>query len=193
MPRNRPIDSAAVAYARSVLELASEHGTEHEVGQELAALAELVSDNPALEQYFRDPTVSPDARDALITRAFAGQVSPLVLNLLRVMNDKGRLGLLRETCHAYAAVLDEKLGKVDVEVTVPAALDGRELEQVRELVGRALGKRPVVTQQVDDQMIGGIILRVGDTLIDASVRRQLQLVRSRLLRAGRVDGTATAR
>lgn len=185
MARSRHFDPAAVAYARAVLDLAAEAGLERAAGEELAALANVLREQPALEQYLRDPTVPMEARRELIDRTLSSQLSPLVVNLLRVMNEKGRLGLLRETCDAYGVLLDDKLGNVEVDVTVPAEMDPAALEQVRELVARALNKNPRVTQHVDGEMIGGIILRVGDTLIDASVRRQLQLVRQRLLRAGR--------
>jgi F-type H+-transporting ATPase subunit delta len=83
-------------------------------------------------------------------------------------------------CEAYAALLDEKLGKVEVDVTVASRLSNEELEQVRQLVNRALKKDAVVHQYVDESIIGGIVLKVGDRLIDGSVRTQLEQVRSRL-------------
>ena len=172
---------AAMAYARSVLELASESSSEEAVGAELGQIAALLQDNPAFRTFLADPSVPQDSRGETVRRIFGGRVSTLVMNLLGVMNAKGRLSLLGEVCSAYAALLDEKLGKVEVDLTVATRLDDADFEQVRQLVASALNKNPTVHQTVDESIIGGLVLRVGDRLIDGSVRRQLAVMHDRLL------------
>ena len=117
-------------------------------------------------------------------RVLKGQVSPLMWNFLQVLNQKGRLGLLGQIAAAYDELLDEQLGKVEVDVTVAQRLTDEQLEQVRQRVGEALGKDAVVHQYVDESIIGGLILRVQDRLIDASVRQQLKAIRGHILAAG---------
>jgi F-type H+-transporting ATPase subunit delta len=84
---------------------------------------------------------------------------------------------------AFNDLLEEQLGNVEVDVTVAQRLDAGQLEQVRQRVSQALGRAAVVHQYVDESIIGGLVLRVQDKLIDASVRFQLDQMRRRLLQA----------
>ena len=175
----------AVAYARSILELANERQQAAEFGQELAAIGDLLRQNPAFGAFLADPGVPASDRTAALDKLFRGRVSPLVMNLLGVLNTRGRLNLLGAVADAYADLLDEQLGNVEVDVTVAQRLDPDQLEQVRQRVSAALGKNAVVHQYVDENIIGGLVLRVEDRLIDASVRYQLEAMRERMLAARR--------
>lgn len=173
--------AAANAYAKSVLDLANEQQQAEAVGEELGSIREAIESDPAVAEFLANPAVGEAERTQLLDRAFRGRVSPLVMNLIGVMNAKGRLGLLAAVAGAYEALLDEQRGKVEVDVTVAHRLDDGQLEEVRRRVGEALGRDAVVHQSVDESIIGGLILRVGDRLIDASVREQLQAVRRQML------------
>ncbi|HEV8291714.1 MAG TPA: F0F1 ATP synthase subunit delta, partial [Tepidisphaeraceae bacterium] len=84
---------------------------------------------------------------------------------------------------AYQELLDEQLGKVEVDMTVAHRLEGAALEQVRKRISQALKKDAIVHQYVDDKIIGGMVLRVDDKLIDASVKSQLEAMKRQLLAA----------
>ena len=173
----------AAAYARSLLELANERGQTEPIGREVADLKQVLDDNPTFRQYLADPGIGHEERNATIDKVFGGQADPLLVNFLKVMSGKNRLRLLPEVCDAFDALLDEQLGKVEVDVTVAHKLGQAELDEVRRKVGKALGRDAVVRQSVDESILGGLILRVGDQLIDGSVRRQLESMRERLLSA----------
>ena len=102
---------------------------------------------------------------------------------LRLLNVKGRLGLLRQIDQAFDDLLDEQFGKVEVDVTVAQRLSDDELEQVRQTVGAALKRDAVIHQYVDESIIGGLVLRVQDRLIDSSVRAQLAAIKEQMLAA----------
>jgi F-type H+-transporting ATPase subunit delta len=173
----------AVAYARSMLELANEHKHADKVGKEFAGLREILDENPAFGAFLADPGIGATERTAALEKIFRDRVSPLVMNFLLVLNNKGRLRLLRQIAEAYGALLDEQNGKVEVDVTVAKKLGREQLAEVRERVSEALGKDAVVHQYVDPEIIGGLVLRVEDRLIDASVKYQLEAMRERLLAA----------
>ena len=173
----------AVAYARSILDLANEKGQAAEFGQELAAIGELLRQNPTFAEFLADPGVGATERTAALDKLFRGRASPLVMNLMGVLNTRGRLNLLGAVTDAYADLLDEQLGNVEVDVTVAQKLDPSQLEEVRQRVSQALGRNAVVHQYVDEDIIGGLVLRVEDRLIDASVRYQLEAMRERMLAA----------
>jgi F-type H+-transporting ATPase subunit delta len=175
----------SVAYARSLLELANERNQVDEVGQEMAGLRQVVEENPTFAVFLADPGIGATERTATLDKVFRGRVSPLVMNFLGVLNNKGRLRLLGSIAQAFNDLLDEQKGNVEVDVTVAQRLTGDQLEQVRQRVSGALGKNAVVHQYVDPEIIGGLVLRVEDRLIDASVKYQIEAMRERLLSARR--------
>ena len=173
----------ANAYATSLLELALERNIAEPIGQELRDIRQVIQETPQFRAFLANPGISEAERGDLIRRTFEGRINPLLLNFLNVLNNKGRLGSLAPIAEAYDDLLDEKLGKVEVDVTVAQKLAPEQLEQVRQRVSQALGKDAVVHQYVDESIIGGLILRVQDKLIDASVRSQLRAIREKLLAA----------
>jgi F-type H+-transporting ATPase subunit delta len=175
------IDPVANTYARSLIELASESGTEVQIGQELAGIAEVLAGTPSFGVFLADPAISREERGRLVKAVFGGRISPLLLSTLGVMNAKDRLGYLAHLTHAYAVLLEIKLGKIDVDVTVATALDPAALEEVRRLVSAALNKDAVVHQKVDESILGGFVLKVGDKLIDGSAKGQLEQLKRKLL------------
>ena len=174
---------AALAYAQSLLELAGERKQEEPVGQELDALRQIVDENPSFREVLTNPSVSIDERARLLGSVFRNNVSELVFNTLGVLNQKNRLGLIGQIAQGYSDLLDEKLGKVEVDLTVAQKLSPEQLEQARQRIGQALGREAVVYQYVDENVLGGVVMRVGDKLIDASVRYQLQAMKEQLLAA----------
>lgn len=174
---------ASVSYAQAMLDLANQNQQAEAIGQELQDLAKVIDASPSFQAFLHDPAISVVERQKLLDRVFKGKVNPLVHNTLGVMNNKGRLGLLREVIDAYHDLLDEQLGKIEVDLTVARRLDGPELEMVRQKVAQALKKEVVLHQYVDEKIIGGLVLRVQDKLIDASVLSQLEGMKRRLMSA----------
>ena len=177
-------DPTHVAYARALLELAEDRDALQETAEEADALRQVLDETPALRDFLRNPGISAEERAKVIDEAFGdGRASSLMLNFLHVLNRKGRMAGLGGVLDAFEHLLDEKLGKIEVNVTVAEKLSDDELEQVRTRVGQSLGKDAVVHQYVDPDILGGMILRVEDQIIDASVRTQLEAMRERMMRA----------
>lgn len=182
MASNTP-SGASAPFAQALLALANEKNQAADVARELADLKELLAHNPVFAQFLRDPSVSTAERRRVIDNTLAGKVNPLVLNTLRVLNLRGRLPLLSDLADTYRMLLDRQLGNVHVDVTVAHPLDPQTLDEVRQRVSAALGKNAVVKQHVDESIIGGLVLRVEDKRIDASVKSQLESMKQRLMRA----------
>ena len=183
MPQEHHTTPLATAYARSIFELADEQHQIDAVEQELEDLADVVDSDPAFAIFLANPSIGEAERSQVIEKVFKGRVSPLVYNFLGVMNRKGRLGLLRQVANAYADMREKKLGIIEVDVFVAQRLTAEQLEQVRQKASAALKREAVVHQYVDESIIGGVVLRVEDRLLDASVRAQLRAVRRQLLAA----------
>jgi F-type H+-transporting ATPase subunit delta len=182
MPQHTHYSPVAASYAEALLQLANADQQAEPVGQELAQVRRIIADNDAFRLFLADPAISQEQRGQVLGRVFEGNVSKLMHNFLGILNEKGRTGLLPEIAAAYHDLLNQQLNRIEVDVTVARELSADELEQVRQRVGEALKKDALVRQHVDESILGGLMLRVQDRLIDASVRNQLQLMRSQLMR-----------
>ncbi len=174
-----PFSQVSLSYAQAMLELAGDKAAE--VGQELTELQQLIDANPTFGLYLADPAIGHVQRTQAVQRIFENKISPLLYNFLRVLNTHKRLGMLEEIIKAYDELLEEKLGKVEVDLTVAKPLSQEQLAVAQQQISKALGKDAVVHTYIDESIIGGMIVRVGDQLIDASVRQQLRAMRKRLL------------
>lgn len=179
MPINSNHSPLDVSYARAMLDLAGDQAAA--VGDELGDLRQIIESNPTFGAYLSDPSISEAERAGMLERTFKGKVSPLVWNFLNVLNAKNRLGRLAHIASAYRSLLDEKLGKVDVELTVAQPLSDEQILNAQQRISSALGKDAVLHASVDDSIIGGMIVRVQDKLLDASVRYQLQAMKEQLM------------
>jgi F-type H+-transporting ATPase subunit delta len=182
------VDAVARVYAQSLLELAEAAGGDEkivEIGGELNAITELIREDPELAEFLRSPIVDSEKRAEALRRIFEGRVSDLVLRFMLVLNGKGRLGEFGAMASGYDQLVNERMGRVEVDVmTVDGSLDPDQLAQLGEKIKAKLGQEPVFHQYADDSLIGGLVLRVGDQLIDGSVRGQLRRMREELLAAG---------
>ncbi len=175
----KPHNPSALAYAGALLELGEEQDQLEPLANDAGALREAIDETPQMMAFLRDPSINEDERQKVLDAALA-EANPLLKNVVGLMVSRGRAKLLPETLDAFESLLDEKLGKVEVDVTVAEKLDDEALNHVRDQVGEALGREAVVHQYVNPNVIGGLVLRVGDTVVDASVRRQLDAMRERL-------------
>jgi F-type H+-transporting ATPase subunit delta len=183
MPQHTEYSTTATTYARALIDLAQQKNQAEPVGAELNDLKKVIESDPLFNRFLGDPSIGQEERRAVIDKAIRPQVSPLMANFIGVLQAHGRLGILDQVASAYNDLLDELLGKVEVDVTVAQRLSADELEQVRKKVSQALKKDAVVHQYVDESIIGGLVLRVEDKLIDASVRSQLTAIKKQLLEA----------
>lgn len=175
--------SSASGFAQALLELADERKQTDLVAGEIAGLGKAVAEAPSLAAFFANPSIKDAEREGVVNRALLPNVSPLVGSFLRLLLSKGKLGELGSIAAAFQALMDERQGKVNVDVTVTKQLGPQELELVRQRISTAIKKDAIVKQHVDESILGGIIIRVGDKLIDGSVKSQLKAIEKKLLAA----------
>jgi F-type H+-transporting ATPase subunit delta len=175
-------DALAKVYAKGLFE-ASENkpgGAEAVLG-ELEDILEMARADKDFSEVLASRLIDADKRDASLVRLFKGRVSETTLNFLRLLNQKGRLGHLAPITGALDAMVQERFGRVEVDVFTAAPVGQSELESIRRRLAETLGKEIVLHPYTDASMIGGIRIRMGDQLIDASVRAELIRLRDRLL------------
>jgi F-type H+-transporting ATPase subunit delta len=187
-PRRRSrgaIDPAARRYAAALVEMAEESGAAVEIGAEVRQLAELLETQPQLRVLMASPALSSEDRRGMLQRVFQGRVSDTTYRFLQVLSGKNRLAQLPAVLDAYQSLLDERRGIVEVDAYVARPMDAAQKDQVARRVGEVLKREVVLHQYVNPELIGGLVLRVGDQLIDGSVSTQLKNLRQKLIEAGR--------
>lgn len=185
MSSNQKHTGPAPEYAQALIELANDTQSAEAVGQELEQLRQLMQDDAGFAAFLRDPGISPAERAPIFERVLKAQLTPLMFNFLGVLNSKNRLGLLERIAQVYKDMLDKQLGRIDVEMTVSQPLDGVLMEEVRAKIAAALKMIPTIHQRVDASILGGMVLRVEDRLIDGSVRQQLASIKQQMLEGAR--------
>ncbi len=177
-------NSVGRIYAESLFELASKQGdaAAQDAGDELVDLVEIVRGDRRFAEFLRSPAIDAAAREATLQSILKGRVSDLVLRFMLVANRKGRLGELEAISDAYAKLLNERFGKVEVDVfTVDGQLDDGARANLATTLKSRLGREPVLHLYMDASMVGGMKLRIGDQLIDGSVAAKLRRMRRALV------------
>ena len=178
-------DIVGRVYAEALLELATEQGVVDELAGQVQELMPTISAGGDLHRLLANPAIGDNERGQIIQRVFEGKVHDLLYKMLRVLGDKGRLGSLPEVAGGYLLAVAEARGQVDVQAYVATELDAAAVKQVADQIGQALGKTVSLSQRVDPALIGGMKIKVGDQLIDASVASQLRNMKNKMVAASR--------
>ncbi len=183
----RRTDALAQVYARSLYELAEQAGGREkilEVAEELEQTCELVRSDKAFGEFLGSPIIDRARRGGALGKIFHGRVTDLVLRFLLVLTRKGRLGHLESIADAFDQLVHESFGRVEVDVYTPGDLDAEQLDSLKKRIGTALEKEPILHHYADPSLLGGLMLRIGDQLIDGSVAGRLRRMRQGLLSSG---------
>jgi F-type H+-transporting ATPase subunit delta len=170
-------------YAETLFELARRNEAMEEYGSGLAVVARQLDEEPRFRMFLETPRIDDGDRKALIRKVFGDSLPTLVLNFVLVTIDKRRQRLLRSISREYQALLDEHLGREHVEVTLARTPDDATQAVIAARLSSALGKKAIPHIRVRPEIIGGLIVRTTDTIFDGTVRRRLEGMRRRLLRA----------
>jgi F-type H+-transporting ATPase subunit delta len=180
------VEHVAAVYAEALLGAAAPRG--YPAGQTEAVLdefddlvAQVLDPFPRLERLLASALISHDEKAGILDRVLGGRASPTMLHFLEVVSRHGRLDCLR-AIHRQARGLYEKMqGRVVVQVTSAAPVDDALAERIVQSIRPLLDGEPVLRRSVDPKLIGGIVVRVGDTVYDGSIAAQLNSVRQQMI------------
>lgn len=175
-------DTVVRNYAETLFELAGRHGGAAGFGEPVAAVAGLMEDRKVLE-FLGTPRVSADTKKEALRRALGSAVPLMLLRFLEVVVDRGRQRLIPAIMKGFQDLLDRQLGLRHMDVTVARELGEAEQQDLAARLSSATGATVIPTIRVRPEIIGGIVIREGDTLYDGSLKRQLDGMRRRLMAA----------
>jgi F-type H+-transporting ATPase subunit delta len=175
--------AAAIRYARALFDVAvKEQSNLDEIETQLAAFVDLFTRHPQLEKVLLNPAVPVPRKRAAVAELTAKMgIGPILAKLLALLAERDRLIVVPDMLASYRDRLLDHRQVVRAEVTTAMPLSDDRASRIASSLARATGKTVTISTRVDPAIIGGLVARIGGTVFDASVTRQLEKMRSRLV------------
>src|SRR5277367_295070 len=176
------MDELARVYARSLFEVASEQAKLDLLREQLAQFADALDGRRELATFFFSPYFSTQEKHEALQRALT-DADPTLVNFLGVLIDNHRMPVIFCIRREYDRLWEEEHRQLPVEVTSAIALDEQTLRHLSDQIGQRTGNEVKLTAHVDPEILGGLILRVGNSILDASIRNRLEQLRKQVARS----------
>jgi F-type H+-transporting ATPase subunit delta len=168
-------------YAETLLTLAKRVGQAEEWGTLIESIASAMQEDQTLKTFLESPKLAASRKIEILEKALGERVPPLFLRFLQTVIMKRRQMVIPEIAQEYRALIDQSEDRVHANVTVAHEPAEPEKDALIRQLSRLFGKRVVPHFSVNPAILGGVIVKVGDTVMDGSVRRRLASLRSRML------------
>jgi F-type H+-transporting ATPase subunit delta len=174
--------NVAAVYAKALTGATEEAGVTDMVVDELDSLiTDVLVQLPRLDAVLRSALIAAEDKIQLLEKAIGGKASPLLMNFLRVLARHGRLDLLRSIRSETRRIVDQMRQRHRVHVSVAAEMDGDLKQRLTDTLRGMLGGEPVVDITIRPELIGGLVLRVGDKVYDGSIATRLERLREYMI------------
>src|SRR3712207_542792 len=176
------MEEIASVYARSLFEVAREHGNLDVVREQLGQVADALESDQQLQVFFFSPYFSTEEKKAGLRRAIT-DADPVVINFLELLIEKHRTPAIFRIRRTFEKLWQDENRLLPVSVTSAVPLDEATVRQIGDRIAEQTGRRVDLTARVEPDILGGIIVRVGNSVLDASVRHRLDKLRREVSRA----------
>lgn len=175
-------------YAAALFGVAQRDGILDAVEQDLTLISRFIAEVPYLRAVLMQPLVSDERKNSVITDAFGDRITASSLSFLKLLVRKRREDLIEECIREFRVLLAEHANTVDAEASTAVAMTPEQQERLTQSLQAMTGKTVRLTTQVDPDMLGGVIVRLGDNVIDGSVRGKLERLERQLLGSNALGG-----
>ena len=175
------VATEAEYFAGSLVELAKVGGGLDIVDRDLRLIKETIGGHMDLKRTLSEGELPSENKQAVIDGLFRNKISDVTLNFLQLIVGLGRVELLGEIAESFAARLEAEENKVVAEVTTASPLDVKFSRSLAKKLSLMSGREVTIRSKVDPELVGGILVRIGDKLLDGSVRNQLARMREQML------------
>ena len=170
------MEEVAEVYARSLFEVAQEHERLDEVREQLDQYAAALNDHRQMAVFFFSPYFSTEEKKHALERAIEGG-DPIFMNFLEALVERHRMPAIFQIRAAYERLWDEENKLLPVQITSAVALGEETVRSIGDRISEQTGQTVELSSRVDPDLIGGIVLRVGNVILDASIRNRLNQLR----------------
>ncbi|QQS36896.1 MAG: ATP synthase F1 subunit delta [Ignavibacteriales bacterium] len=174
----------SIRYASSLLETSLEKRSLDIVYTDVDLIYKALKSSNELKRLLASPVIKAEAKAGILKEIFAGKVSSETTNFLNFVVEKNRIDLLQSIIEKFFELRNEKLGLVEVEIKTAFEFTREQTDQLKKNLEHLTGKKVVLNFVLDTNVIGGFIARVGDSVYDASIQHQLDLLKKKFLQGG---------
>jgi ATP synthase F1 delta subunit len=176
------MEEIAQVYARSLFEVAEEHDKLDDVREQIGQFADALGESRDLQTFFFSPYFSTEEKKKGLASALEG-ADPVVENFLALLIENHRMPVLFRVRREFDQMWREVNKLLPVQITSAVELDTAVTEQIGDEIGRQTGRTVELTSTVDPDVLGGLVVRVGNSILDASIRTRLERLRKQVARA----------
>jgi F-type H+-transporting ATPase subunit delta len=176
------MEEIAAVYARSLFEVASEQGKLDVVREQLGEFADALEQTRELQVFFFSPYFSTAEKQDGLDRAVSG-ADPAFVNFLKLLIENHRMPVIFRVRRGYDRLWEEENKLLPVRVTSAVELDSKTVSQIGDKIAEQTGRKVDLSSEVDPDILGGIVVRVGNSILDASIRNRLESLRRQVSRA----------
>jgi ATP synthase F1 delta subunit len=176
------MEEIAQVYARSLFEVAEEADKIDDVREQLGEIADALDGDRDLQVFFFSPYFSTQEKSEGLDKAVTG-AEPIVLNFLKLLIEKHRMPALFRIRRVYESLWEDYNKLLPVQITSAVELDKNVVKQIGDRISEQTGRKVDLSATVEPDILGGIVVRVGNQVLDASIRRRLEILRKQIVRA----------
>jgi F-type H+-transporting ATPase subunit delta len=176
------VEEIAQVYARSLFEVAEEADKIDDVREQLGEIADALDGDRDLQVFFFSPYFSTQEKSEGLDKAVTG-AEPIVLNFLKLLIEKHRMPALFRIRRVYESLWEDYNKLLPVQITSAVELDKNVVKQIGDKISEQTGRKVDLSATVEPDILGGIVVRVGNQVLDASIRRRLEILRKQIVRA----------
>jgi F-type H+-transporting ATPase subunit delta len=169
------------AYASALLEIGQERGILPQIEEEVGFLFNAVAGDRDLMLFLNAPGVPKESKKNLIDKVFKAELSEIIVNFLKVLIDNNRQNSIRDVHQSLIELIDILNNRQRVEIVTSAKLDEGMLKKLKSALEARFKKEIIIREVIDENIIGGIVIKVGDLIIDGSLAKDLRNIKETLL------------
>jgi ATP synthase F1 delta subunit len=176
------MEEIAAVYARSLFEVAKEQDKLDSVREQLGEFADALQETRELQVFFFSPYFSTAEKQDGLDRAVSG-ADAVIVNFLKLLIENHRMPVIFRVRRGYDALWEDENKLLPVRVTSAVELDKKTVSQIGDKIAEQTGRKVDLSSEVDADILGGIVVRVGNSILDASIRSRLEKLRKQVARA----------
>jgi F-type H+-transporting ATPase subunit delta len=175
------LSRVAIRYSKALFQLAREENLVGEVQSDLKLIKEICTENADFQNMLINPLIEEYSKAKVLKDLFEKNINPLSFRFLQLLGRKKRSGFLLEMIDRFMDSVLEYKGILAGTLIASCALDSEQVEGIKKKVESITGKSVILSEQIDESMVGGFIVKIKDTVIDLSIRTQLEKLRTQLI------------
>ena len=176
------MEELAQVYGRSLFQVAREHDKLEVIREQLGQVADALAEHRELQMYFFSPYFSTEEKQEALSRVIEGG-DEILMNFLKLLVENHRMPVLFRIRANYQRLWDEEHRTLPVEITSAVELDEDTIESLGRTIGERAARNVTLSTRVDPDILGGIVVRVGNSILDASIRNRLEQLRRHVVQA----------